>query len=69
MHDFKTGDLVAIQKLPTGFSEFKGLKGTILSIRQQYWDYGDGECGFVDIADILTDNQIVDVALTFLVPV
>ena len=36
---------------------------------QCYWDYGDGECGYVDVADVMHDGQIFEIACTHLEPI
>ena len=41
----------------------------MVSTRQRYWDYGDGECGYVDVADVMSEGQIFEIACTCLDPV
>ncbi len=65
---FSSGDLVKVKRQPIGFSEKMNVSGIIISIRQRYWDYGDGECGYVDVAEVMTDKEVFEVATAFLVP-
>ena len=63
---FSAGDLVKVQRQPTGFSERLGLAGIIVEIKQSYWDYGDGECGYVEVAEVMTEKEIIEIATLFL---
>lgn len=40
----------------------------MISTHQRYWDYGDGECGFVEVADVMFDGQTFEIACTYLDP-
>lgn len=63
---FNAGDLVKVQRQPTGFSSRLGLAGIIIEIRQSYWDYGEGECGYVEVAEVMTEKEIIEIATSFL---
>lgn len=41
----------------------------MIRIHQRYWDYGDGECGYVEVADVMSGGQIFEIACTHLEPV
>ena len=59
------GDLVKINRAARVIGE-SPLYGTIIAIKQRYWDYGGGECGFADIADVMTSDGTVQIAISFL---
>lgn len=60
------GDLVKVKRQPVGFSARLGLAGIVIEIKQSYWDFGDGECGYVEMADVMTEKEIIEVATLFL---
>lgn len=41
----------------------------MISTHQRYWDYGDGECGYVDVADVMSGGQIFEIACAYLDPI
>jgi hypothetical protein len=41
----------------------------MISTRQRYWDFGDGECGYTEVADVMSDGQIFEIPCTFLDPI
>ena len=43
--------------------------GVMIRVRQRYWDYGGGECGYVEVADVMSGGQIFEIACTHLAPV
>lgn len=43
--------------------------GVMIRVHQRYWDYGDGECGYVEVADVMSGGQVFEVACTHLAPV
>jgi len=43
--------------------------GVMIRVHQRYWDYGDGECGYVEVADVMSGGQIFEIACTLLTPV
>jgi hypothetical protein len=43
--------------------------GVMIEVHQRYWDYGDGECGYVEVADVMSNGQIFEIACTHLAPV
>ena len=63
---FNLGDLVRVQRQPAGFSERLGLAGIIVEVKHSYWDYGDGECGYVEVADVMTERETIEIAIQFL---
>lgn len=69
MKDLTPGDIVIIQPPgPIGFPIDVETMGTLISIKQSYWDLGEGDCGYVDVAEILTEGKIEIVACSYLVP-
>ena len=60
------GDLVKVKRQPVGFSARLGLAGIVIEIKQSYWDFGDGECGYVEMANVMTEKEIIEVATLFL---
>ena len=63
---FNLGDLVRVQRQPVGFTERLGLAGIIVEVKHSYWDYGDGECGYVEMAEVMTEKEIIEIATSFL---
>jgi hypothetical protein len=64
--DIKPGDLVRIKNQPIGFPHLDGTPGTVIKLKQGYWDYGDGDYGYIDLALVMTNLGVLEVAVTFL---
>lgn len=65
--DLAPGDIVIIS--PAGLSGFTAtdeMLGALISIKQSYWDFGEGDCGYVNVAEVLVGNKIVDVVCSHL---
>lgn len=41
----------------------------MIGVHQRYWDYGDGECGYVEVAEVMSDGQIFEIACAHLAPI
>ena len=61
------GDIVKVNRLsPFDAALPHGSTGIMVRSYQRYWDYGDGECGFVEVADVMSGGQIFEIACAFL---
>jgi len=64
------GDIVRVNRLsPVSTAPSSGSVCVVIYTRQRYWDYGEGECGFVDVADVMSGGQIFEIACAFLEPI
>ena len=69
MKDLVPGEIVIIKPPgPIGFTIVSEKLGTLICVKQSYWDFGEGDYGFVDVAEILVDNKLVEVACSHLAP-
>lgn len=55
-----------IKNQPVGFPHLGGTLGIVVTLKQGYWDYGDGDCGYVSLASVMTKLGVVEVAVAFL---
>ena len=63
------GDIFRVNNL-SAFDAALPRQSVVMMIgtHQRYWDYGDGECGYVDVADVMFDGQIFEIACAYLDP-
>lgn len=66
MQTIRAGDLVKVIPGPSGFEIKSETFGTVAGTSQRFWDYGEGDCGFVDVAEVLVNGQILEIAYSFL---
>lgn len=62
MENFSPGEIVRLKSAAKG----GGSICLLVSVSQKYWDYGEGECGFTDIAEVLLEGRPVQVPLGWL---
>lgn len=58
----KIGSLVRIIKSPVGFNLAVGDTGIVIRNGERYWDFGGGDCGFVNVAEVLIRGEIAEIA-------
>lgn len=58
----RIGSLVRITKVPVGFDLTPGDMGVVISNEERYWDFGEGDCGFVNVSRVMIRGEILEVA-------
>jgi len=62
----RVGALVKVVKVPAGFDLTPGDVGIVVENKERYWDFGSGDCGYVNVSDVMIRGEITEIAHTMI---
>jgi hypothetical protein len=62
----RVGALVKVVKVPVGFDLTPGDVGIVVENKERYWDFGGGDCGYVNVSDVMIRGEMTEIAHTMI---